>query len=150
VNNTFNNRISSTRQTLPSSACSWIFVLILCCLPGLSLYDTIRTEAEAATSATPPRIGYTPNTQVAVNSHDSALTSSQRLLSQTKRLGTVNLNTHKDNADRSDLLAVAGAYPAACELRLLISGQGYDSGSVCLPTPFARAPYSPRSPPVRA
>lgn len=154
VNSTHNNRMSSNPGTPSSSACGWIFALILCCLPGISLYDAamkaLTAESGPAASAVPLGIEHTPNTQVAISSHDSALTSSQRLLSQIQRAGNASFSSHADNTDPSDSLPAPGPLPSVCDLRAPVRGQGYDTGSLCLSTPVARTPYSPRSPPAHA
>lgn len=154
VNSTLNNRKSDNQQVPPGSTRGWIFALILCCLPGLSLVDAavtaLTTETSPAASATPLNLQHSPNTQVAVSSRDSALTSTQRLLSHAKRAGGTCINPHTDNADSFDSPAVAGAHPSAGDLHPPVRGQGYDTDKLCLATPPARTPYSPRSPPSLA
>lgn len=121
------------------SACSWIFALILCCLPGLSLYEpspTARAMQDAA--ASPLGQVQSSNTQAIVNTHDGALTSSLRS------------SPHTDTSDPSDPALAVTPLPALCNLRAPVSGQGYDAECLCRASSHAAAPYSPRSPPVLA
>lgn len=138
------NTPSISRRTTPSgapsvSAYSWVFALILCCLPGLSLYEP-ATNARAMQDATASPLGQvqSSNTQAIVNTHDGALTSSLRSFS------------HADMPDPSDSVLALTPLPTLCNLRAPVSGQGYDIEFLCLVSSHAAAPYSPRSPPVPA
>lgn len=154
VNSSHHSRMSNNPQTPPRSVKSWIIALILCCLPGISLVDAtmaaLAAENSLPASAAPLNLEHTPNTQVAVGSRDSALTSIQRLLSQAKRGGGTYLTTPTDNADPFDSPAAVAPHAPTCDLRPAVRGQGYDLGDLCLAIPPAHAPYSPRSPPVLA
>ncbi len=133
----------------PSSGLrAWLLALILCCLPGMSLYDAALAfdGDRSGSGATAAGMEQPANTQAAANTRDGALNASSRLLSQINRYGSP-LN----NPEPVDLPAAALALPLTiCDLRAPARGQGYANSSPSLITRFAVAPYSPRSPPLLA
>ncbi len=151
VNSTHISPRISTSRSPSTSVCGWIFALILCCLPGLSWPESALIVGNAQNAATSPTgMLQTTNTQVAINTHDTALTSSQRLLSQATRTGAPCQNTDTNSPDPSGPAQAVWPLPASSDLRALVCGQGYDVDVLRLVTRYTAAPYSPRSPPVPA
>lgn len=149
------NHINQSRQKahtgLPSSGLrAWLLALILCCLPGMSLYDAaLAFDSDRSDfPATAAGMDQPANTQATANSRDGALGASSRLLPQLNRAGTSP--THTDPADLpTPSLAITSSLTIS-DLRTPILGQGYANSSPSLITRITDAPYSPRSPPAFA
>jgi hypothetical protein len=126
---------------------AWLLILILCCLPGMSLYDAALAidSNRADFPATAAEMEQPANTQAAANSRDGASGTSSLLLSQLNRAGTSP--THTDPADLPPSSMALATPLTISDLRTAILGQGYTHSSPRLITRITDAPYSPRSPP---
>lgn len=144
---------SDNQQTLAGAPTlglrAWLLTLILCCLPGMSLYDAALAfdSDPAGAPATAAGMQQPANTQAAANSRDGALHAS-RLLTLIQGSATPPKSTDATDSPAS-LLAPASSL-SICDPRTAMLSKGYASNSLCLVTRHAAMPYSPRSPPALA
>ena len=142
VNQVRTDRFRKHPRSPAISAFSWLFALVLCCLPGISLYDPALTSPDNK-----PQLSTTPSGQAhAANTLDSALTSSMRMVVHAERSGSASPDTTDTPAPEFQPWLT----PMVPDVHQPPESQGYDTGSLVLTPPFHVTTGSPRAPPVLA
>lgn len=137
-------RFTSNPKSSSFSACSWLFALILCCLPGASLYNADLPANESQRASSLDHL-HSIVTRGIVSINDGAL--AQRNSGHVKRSGVSPTSTDRDSPNPFEPEFHTWAWQSDAHIRAPIAGQGYDSHNLILAIRQTTSPHSPRAPP---